>query len=66
MLDQKAVNKYININPVIKKTIPIEREVKEDQFEHEFNWVYSCIMLQYDSVWTSMRNHKYSTLVGPI
>ena len=37
MLDQKAVNKYININPVIQKTIPIEREVKADQFENEFN-----------------------------
>ena len=65
MLDQKAVNKYININPVIQKTIPIEREVKADQFEHEFNWVYRCIMLQWDSVWTSMRNYKYSTQVGP-
>ena len=37
MLDQKAVNKYININSVIQKTIPIEREVKADQFENEFN-----------------------------
>ena len=37
MFDQKAVNKYTNINPVIQKTIPIEREAKEDQFEQKFN-----------------------------